>query len=107
MIGISKVRVHTLVNIILANWIVWGVFEIQGTHYAIFYWIVIRLVSRLQKHIYNIYINMGMRFELLWLDYFRFTNFYIMLPTEFAWSYFVIYSLFGDICEKGHNWYGF
>jgi hypothetical protein len=93
------------VNIVLANWIVWGVLELQNVHYMIFYWIVIRLVSRLQKHIYNIYINMGMRFELIWLDYFRFTSFYLMLPLEVLWSYVVIYNLFDYIKTNGTVWY--
>lgn len=57
----------------------------------------IRIVERVIKHIYNIYINMGLRFELIWMDYFRFSSFYVMYPLELLCSYTVIYMLYNDI----------
>ena len=105
LLGISKFRHHTFVNIMIANWMVWGVIEIQNTHYIIFYWILIRIASRLIKHVYNIYINMGMRFQIVWLDYFRFTSFYLMLPLEVMCSYLVIYFLFSDIRLNGPKFF--
>ena len=40
---------------------------------------------------------MGLRFELIWLDYFRFTSFYTLLPLELGCSYAVVWHLYGLI----------
>ena len=88
---------HTFLNILLANAMIWMFIDYVPSHYIIFYWIVSRMISRLIKHIYNIYINMGMRFELIWLDYFRFTSFYLFLPLEAILSYALLYCIFPEI----------
>lgn len=84
-------------HILIANWMIFGVLELQPTHYVAFFWIIIRVTERTIKHVYNIYINMGLRFELIWIDYFRLMSFYVLYPLETGISYAVIYSLYDDI----------
>ena len=84
-------------NIFVANFMIWGILELKKDHYFCFCWILARLVTRIIKHVYNIYINMGLRFELVWLDYFRFTSFYVLYPLENICSYILIYFVIDDL----------
>lgn len=77
----------------------WFVIDLEPTHPVVFYWMVVRLVERSIKHVYNVYINMGLRFELIWFDYFRLNAFYIIYPIEVLSTYVVLYYLFDEIKE--------
>jgi hypothetical protein len=77
----------------------WFVVDLVPNHPIVFYWMGIRLIERSIKHLYNVYINMGLRFELIWFDYFRLTAFYVLYPIEVIGSYTVLYFLFDQIKE--------
>mmetsp|Transcript_24910 Transcript_24910/g.27561 ORF Transcript_24910/g.27561 Transcript_24910/m.27561 type:complete len:167 (+) Transcript_24910:197-697(+) len=95
--GVSRTKPHTFMHIVISSWMLWLVIELHPSHFINFYWMLIRLTERIIKHVYNIYINMGLRFELVWLDYFRFSSFYVLYPLEVICSYIVIYFLYPHI----------
>mmetsp|Transcript_31013 Transcript_31013/g.30560 ORF Transcript_31013/g.30560 Transcript_31013/m.30560 type:complete len:174 (-) Transcript_31013:63-584(-) len=95
--GISKLRPHVFMHHLTTTWMLWFVIEMSPNHYINFYWMAIRVIERIIKHVYNVYIAMGLRFELVWLDYFRFSSFYVLYPLELLCSYAVIYHLYPDI----------
>ena len=77
---------------------IWGVLDISpnAADFA-FSWVLIRLIQRSFKHFYNIYVNMGLRFEVIYLDYIRFYSFYLLIPVELLLSYQIILNSYSDI----------
>jgi len=94
-------------HILISSWMLFLVIELHPTHFIAFYWMLIRLTERSIKHIYNIYIQMGLRFELIWIDYFRFTSFYVLYPMEVICSYVVLYFMFPFIKRYFSSFSGF
>lgn len=80
-IGISNLRYNALINILVSNFMLFAIIERFKT-YASFYWISARVLSRGVKHMYNFYINTLGRYEIIWMDYFRFNSFYLLYPVE-------------------------
>ena len=101
MLKIQKLRNHIIIQIIVANWVAWGVLDCNEspakTEYLSFAWVIMRLSQRALKHLYNIYIDMGLRFEIIYFDLFRFNSFYVLVPLEFMLSYALIVQNFAQI----------
>ena len=91
--GISNLRYHTLINILVSNFFLLAILNQFEFHQASFYWISARVLSRGVKHMYNFYIYILGRFEIVWMDYFRFTSFYLLYPLEVLTMAVVVYCL--------------
>lgn len=83
IVGISNLRYNALINILISNFMIFGIiYKETFNNSYIFYWIGARVISRGIKHMYNFYIYTLGRFQIVWMDYFRFNSFYIIYPAE-------------------------
>jgi Protein tyrosine phosphatase-like protein, PTPLA len=86
LIGISRMKTHIFLNMLINLWIVFGVIEYNRDSPYVMHWVILRCVQKTIRHFYNAYSAMDLKFEVYAIDYIRMTSFYVLYPAEYIYS---------------------
>jgi hypothetical protein len=90
MVGISRMKNHIFIGMIVNLWMVFGVIDFNRQSPYSMYWIVLRCVQKTIRHFYNAYSAMDLKFEVYAIDYARMTSFYVLYPAEYILSLIIV-----------------
>lgn len=96
-LGWASLQRRHLVNIIIYNFILFGViayFPMHHHHNLILWWMLVRTISTVVRNSYHIYVNMDMKFVYPAFDWFRMTTFYVLYSAEYVISILLVLAVF-------------
>jgi hypothetical protein len=92
LIGISKMKTHIFVGMLINLWVLFGVIDYNPDSPYAMHWIIIRCVQKTIRHFYNAYSAMDLKFEVYAIDYIRMTAFYVLYPLEYIYSLVLVFN---------------
>lgn len=96
VLGWCYLKRHHLTNIFIYNFILFGVIEYypKPQHNIVLWWMLVRTLSTVIRNVYNIYVNMDLKFVYPGFDWFRMTTFYVLYSAEYILSILLVLTVF-------------